>query len=179
MDRVTRIERAVAVASRHAERFPLSRPCDIYKVLFQACMGPEHAVANTEGAREWLAKEWGAVQANPREELREDITVHFPVCRLNLRPAKARGMDQRAILDSFVGLAREFPKDRALLAASWTEVSGMIGDWRLRTSGAEGLKTFCRLVEEGNFPAVHHSREYGEAYKPAYRLVSPGAVRGL
>ncbi|MBI5001138.1 MAG: hypothetical protein HZB92_06395 [Euryarchaeota archaeon] len=149
----------------------MCRVADIYKLLFQSCMGPEHAITNERAVKNWLSEEWRSIDESEEEPLYDDITINHPVFRLNLAPAKARGIPQGRVLRAFLALGEEFEKDRALLEDVWTAAAREMESGGLAIGDADGLAEFNRLVALGDFPAVRHSMEYAEAYKPAYRLV--------
>jgi hypothetical protein len=166
-----RTDRAAELVRRHVARYPGARPQDVYKLLYQACMGPEHAMADAGTMMERLAAEWRSLDANPGEELHDDLGVHFPVYRINLRAAKARKVGPEEIVDSFVELGRMFPKDPELLVAAWAGASSAIRGGGLRVPGASEVDDVDGLVKANGYPAVHHSQTYRERYRPAYRLV--------
>ena len=153
------------------ERYPESRLADVYKLLYQSCMGPEHAIAGRKAAEAWLIEEWAAVSEGPDEPLYEDITIEQPVLRLNLRPAKARGLSPKPILDNFAALGDSFRKDIGLLQDVWKDISRRIKEGDVRVADARELAGFNNLLRERRYPPMHHSDEYFAAYKPAYRLV--------
>jgi len=68
-------------------------------------------------------------------------------------------------------MGAEFGKDRALLEEVWSAVSREIESGELDIREAEGILEFNKAIVLGEYPAVHHSREYSQAYKPAYRLI--------
>jgi len=164
-------ERAMALVSEHLKKYPVSRIADIYKLLFQACFGPEHAIANRENMEDWLAKEWSSISYDPNEELYEDLSLHYPIYRINLRPAKARGIAPSKIIDAFISIGNEFPKKPETFTNLWKIISRKTRAGKILLADAENIAEFDKLVREKDYPAVHHSREYSEAYRPAYRLV--------
>jgi len=164
-------ERALALVSQHIEMYPQMRVTDVYKLLYQACMGAEHAIISPETAEDWLMKEWSSISANPDEELYEDLALHHPIFRMNLRPAKAKNISPSKILDAFVKVGNEFPKNQEVLASVWEIVSRKIRAGKISLLDADKIDEFDKLVHENDYPAMHHSKEYAEAYKPTYRLV--------
>jgi hypothetical protein len=164
-------EKAVRRVEAHLARYPSARLQDIYKLLYHACLGPEHAAGVRERAERWLAEEWNALRGGEREDLYEEITLHYPVYRLHLRPAKAAGIQPGDILDAFLTLADTFPTHPRLLKEAWARTAAVIRDKRLVVSDAEHLDAFDAGLRETGFPPMHHSREYAAQYSPAYRLV--------
>ena len=164
-------ERVMGLVIQHLERYPEMRITDVYKLLYQSCMGPGHAMTNCANATTWLMQEWEVVQADEHDKLFEDIAIFHPLYRINLGPAKARGIRPDKIVDAFVSCCNEFPKNPDLFRTVWATVSGNIRSGNIVVPDAAGLEDFNCLVKEKQYPAMHHSREYSDAYGPAYRLV--------
>jgi hypothetical protein len=164
-------ERANALIFLHLKKYPECRIADVYKLLFQACLGPEHAITNRETLEDWLAKEWSSISPDFREELYEDLSLHHPIYRINLRPAKAKGIVSSKIIDAFISVGNGFPKKPEVFTNLWEIISRKTRAGQILLADAENIEEFDELVRENDYPAVHHSREYSEAYRPAYRLV--------
>ena len=77
-------ERAAALVGQHLEVYPEMRIADVYKLLYQACMGAEHAITDAESVERWLLTEWDSLEVKPGggpgeasdEELYEDLSLH-------------------------------------------------------------------------------------------------------
>ncbi len=164
-------ERATALVNEHLKERPESRLPDIYKLLYQSCMGPGHAMTNCANASTWLMQEWESIAENSEEELYENISLHYPIYRINLRLAKARNIEPSKILDSFVALANEFPKKPEVLVSVWEIVSGKIKAGKIILPDGDEIDEFNKFIIEKKYPPMHHSREYSDVYRPAYRLV--------
>ncbi len=164
-------ERTVALVNSHKEKYPESRITDVYKLLYQACMGPEHALTNCANVNTWLMQEWDSISKDSEEELYEDLSLHYPVFRLNLRPAKAKNIEPSKISEIFFALANEFPKKPEVLVSVWDIVSEKIKGGIINLPDAGDINKFNEFITARQYPAMHHSDEYAKAYKPAYRLV--------
>ncbi len=164
-------ERTVALVSQHLVKYPEMRIVDVYKLLYQACMGPEHALTDRKSVEVWLLEEWESVSADQDEGLFENITLFHPIFRVNLRPAKAREIPPIEILQAFINLGNEFPKNPELFRNVWDTISMRIRNESVAVKDPDILSEFNETIKTDNFPVLHHSREYAEAYKPAYRLV--------
>ena len=165
------IEKGIKLAIEHAERYPSMRAADVYKLLYQACMGPAHAITNCVNTNTWLMQEWDSVDGNAEEELYEDLSLHYSVFRLNLRPAKAKNIEPSKISDSFFVLSNEFPKRPEVLVSVWEIVSEKIKAGKIALLDSDEIDDLNHFILEKQYPAMHHSKEYSEAYRPAYRLV--------
>jgi len=164
-------ERANALVSQHLKKYPEMRIADVYKLLFQACLGSEHAITNRETMEDWLTKEWVSISSNQNEELYEDLSIHYPIYRINLRPAKASGIAPSKIMNAFISVGKEFPKRPEIFTNLWGIISRRVKAGKILLADAANIDDFDNLVKEKNYPAVHHSREYSDEYMPAYRLV--------
>jgi hypothetical protein len=146
---------------------------DVYKWIFQATRGGEHAAPSEEAARAWLEAEWATVGPPlPGEPLVVPLRPDGGVVRLNLRPFKAAGGDPNALLRAFLSSARGFAPDPRLFAASWRAfgrglAGGGANGW---TAGA--FQALDRSSEKAGWPARHHGRAYAEARRPAYRVLT-------
>lgn len=164
-------ERVMVLVSQHLEKYPKMRIADVYKLLFQACMGPGHAMTNCANTNTWLVQEWDSVDGNADEDLYEDLSLHCPVFRINLRPAKAKGVEPSKILDLFFTLANEFPKKPEVLVSVWKTITEKIKGGKITLPDSDDIEKFNEFITEKEYPAMHHSEEYAKAYEPAYRLV--------
>ncbi len=164
-------ERARALVQGHLKERPASLISDVYKLLYQSCMGPSHAILNSGDANTWLMQEWECIRPDEQEKLFEDMTIFHPVYRVNLRAAKARGIRSDKILRAFISCANEFPKNPDLFRSVWDDVAEAIRRGKISISNSDDVEEFNTFVKERDNPAMHHSEEYREAYGPAYRLV--------
>ena len=144
---------------------------DAYKLIYQGCMGSEHAITSPDAVKQWLDKEWEELQASTHEGLYSDVSIHIPIYRINLRAAKAFGITKDQILEEFIDLVQTFPKRPDLLRQIWAELTAQIKAGKDIVNNPHELEEFNRAIEKNDFPAVHHSPEYRKINKPAYRLV--------
>ena len=155
----------------HLDNHPLAGAEDLYKFLHQAVYGPGHAIPNREVAVAWLEREIeGLGPPLEGESSCEALGGEPPLVRVNLRPFVARGGDAGLLLDAFVASANsERGSSRRMktvlsLAVSYVQCAG-------RGELAPELKTLSAELAEKDYPAIHHSEAYREAYDPAYRVV--------
>jgi hypothetical protein len=172
------IDFVVATLVRH----PVSEVRDVYKLLYQAFLGAEHAVADARKAEEWLRSEWGEVGPDDRIPLMEPIFIPGvtpPLYRLNLAPAKAMGIPLETITEEFLRVAREFPKSyptgndnlRDGFLAAWECVGEAVRSGRAGLDQDEYTR-FSEKMKNAGWPMAYHSPAYRDACKPHYRLVS-------
>ncbi|MBR3106261.1 MAG: hypothetical protein IKH30_03630 [Clostridia bacterium] len=154
---------------QHFDKYPQMQPQDAVKLIYQQEFGPGHLIRDERKALAFLQQEMaGAGEPLPGEALYESIGNGL--CRLNLRPCKAKGIPAEDILRLFTETA-----------------NGTQGDKKRFTAGIHVLQ---KLAEEDETPfepvlldiflakyprtcpAVHHSAAYRMACQPAYRVVS-------
>ena len=150
----------------HLSRYPKMQIQDVYKLLHQAALGSEHAVSDSESARRWLDRELTEMGEGIREPWIDPISPDGKIARIHLRSFIAAGYDPDLLLDAFVRTANEYRGDVHLLEQYWQVVSGTAG------FSVQEMNDFIGARKEKNYPAMHHSAEYNEFYRPAYRIVS-------
>lgn len=158
--------------TNHLARYPQMTVQDVYKLLFQAAMGAEHAVTDVEAARRRLWRELSELGGSPEEPLIDPLSPDGSLMRLHLRPYVAAQGDTAALLDAFVRTAREYRGSVEALRRYWHAAE------RLSTAGClpfvtAALQRFWAAMQAIEFPAVHHSVVYTHAYRPAYRVIRP------
>jgi hypothetical protein len=151
-------------------RYPQVEIQDLYKLIFQASFGSEHAVGDFEVARRRLMCELHELPPGSEEPMADSISPDGRIVRVNLRPYLANGGDPAALLEAFVRTGREYRGAGATLRRYWRYAE------RMATAGLiafapEALQRFFAKIQAAGFPAVHHSPEYTTAYRPAYRVV--------
>jgi hypothetical protein len=146
---------------------------DAYKWTYQATRGGEHAVPDRESAGKWLEREWQSLG-----EESTDKTGWVPLCpdgsigRFDLRLFKARGGRADDVLDAFLASAVEYRSEPKTFIDAWIELGKRL---RQRTAGKLTHKEWLRLdgeMRKNDYPAIHHSKTYNEAYRPAYRVMT-------
>ncbi len=155
----------------HARRYPFWQIQDVYKLLYQAVCGPEHALVDRQAAWERLVAEWAALDSGPAEEaLFEPLRPLEGLGRLNLRPYKAQGGKLESVWHAFCAASNRSWGTTAELEAAWEEIIAYAQVGGVAFAPAD-LRAFGLVQCERGFPPVHHSPVYREAYRPAYRLV--------
>lgn len=161
---------------RVVARRPAAEISDVYKLLYQATRGSEHAVADPAAARAWLTDEIAALGSGPPEAL-VDTLPGGAFARVHLRPYLSEGRSADALLDAFVDTAND-PAPVAGLACALESFVRAARDGRLPWALDEVERYLAARAVEGH-PAVHHSEAYERAYRPAYRVVSVSRLSGL
>ena len=154
------------VLQSHLSRYPDMQIQDFYKLLFQAYMGSEHAVADRESVRNWLAREIKEMGEGSLEPLVDPISADCEIVRIHLQPFVAGGHDPDMLVEVFIRTANEHHGKARLLEQYWQAAVATAG------FPAAQMEKFIRSMKEQNYPAVHHSTEYKKLYCPAYRVVA-------
>jgi hypothetical protein len=153
------------VLHTHFSRYTAMQIQDVYKLLYQAALGSEHAISNSEDARQSLERELAEMGAGTEEVTIDPISADEQIVRVHLRPFAVQGGDPQTLLDAFTRTANEFRGNRQLLEDYWESATGM-----QHFPSAE-MNSFIETVREQNYPAMHHSPEYEKLYRPAYRVI--------
>jgi hypothetical protein len=151
-------------------RYPLMEIQDLYKLLFQAVNGSEHAISSLDAARSWLTQELENLPEGPIEPAIDVISPDDSIVRVNLRPFIRSGGDPPSLLNAFVRTASEYRGKREMLWLYWSFAERLAEDGELPFK-QDDMQAFYKRVEEDDFPAVHHSSRYEDAYRPAYRVI--------
>ena len=102
----------------------------------------------------------------------EPLSSDGRLVRVNLRPWRAAGHSPEMVLSAFVRTAGTLPPDTARIRIELDAISACserVSD-DLRLSGPVIQSLFSDQARDG-YPAIHHSEEYSQRYRPAYRVV--------
>ena len=159
-----------SVLRNHLARYPVMQIQDVYKLIHQGAMGSEHAVSNVEGVRKWMERELVEMGTGPDDPLLDPISADGLIVRVHLRPFVVQGGDTDKLLDAFIQTANTFRGDTQVLESCWQAA--------LETEHfpRAAMDSFFQSMRAQNYPAVHHSTEYEESYRPANRVVLKGLL---
>ena len=149
---------------------------DAYKLIHQSVFGPEHL---GEGIlADSIAGEMDTAGIESGESLLEPVSVDMGACRMNLRAAKRLEVVPAIIADAVRTSAGKFSRDPGEMSQLWHEVGDSLDD----ISGGfsrDDYEALTRLVQEKDYPPLHHSPSYRDRNRPAYRVVLRGEVELL
>jgi hypothetical protein len=151
-------------------RTPMMQSQDVYKLIFQAALGSEHAVADEQSARIWLAHEISRMGVGPDDPLHDRLSPDGRILRVHLRPYIKSGKDLETLLHAFIRTANEWHGTNETLKMYAVEAINFLQS-RTGSSPCKDFETFFAGMESQGFPAAHHSGEYVRLYHPAYRVV--------
>ena len=149
---------------------------DIYKLAHQSVFGPEHLdAAAFESA---IKEEMHSPDVAFEEPLLESISVDASVCRINLRVARKRQIAPALIAEAVQVSAEQFSRSRDELARLWNDAGDSLKNLK-KGFNAKDFRELTRMVEEKDFPPLHHSRSYHKLNRPAYRVLMKVELRRL
>jgi len=150
---------------------PSITPQDAMKMCFQAAYGAEHLLTDIDKVRAYFIAEYEACKPT-QEPISELIAPN--VCRANLAAWKAHGHPWQLLFDLFVQSANTPMPDGDVhfheYINAWQKLAGAgvlpfgKGEWDTFVSEYFAM---C----QGKPKAVHHSQQYRDAERPAYRVV--------
>src|SRR5437016_6158087 len=153
---------------------------DAYKWIFQATRGGEHAAPDRGMAKEWLDGEWASLgKPTASEKLWEPLCPGEEIGRVNLRAFRAKGGTEDDLLDAFLASTTEYRATVAEFTAAWAELGKRLKKKRAGTlTFSEWSRVDAEMKAKG-YPAIHHSKTYDDAERPAYRVVTKGEMLEL
>lgn len=154
----------------HFERYPEMQTDDIYKMLYQGSMGVGHFIGNPEGARRYLEREYTQVIPDHEIPLAEPVSISGDLVRLNIAPYKALGGDVESLFRAMMKTAGEFQPAKTDLI-DLLQQTVILSETNIIPIEPAEFSDLMDEVAEYDYPAVHHSDIYREAYKPAYRVI--------
>ncbi len=144
---------------------------DLAKLVYQGVFGADHLLSDPDRfAREFLEEwRWVDERAFPGEPLFEPVDPRGRIYRLNLRPAKRRGVSPDALLDVLLSQPR-LGADPAEFWERWRMVVELAAEGAIPFAPARLRGYGEMLAETGIVP--RHSAAYRRANRPRYRLIN-------
>ena len=152
----------------HAKRYPLMRPCDGVKLVYQNEFGGGHLVSDPNAALARLRTEYASLSFDSSAALLEDIGAGLARVQLaaldgDNYPLEQLGLDFIRSAQLHTGTSASFMEKLAVLRR-------LAGDGSLPFSLQE-LEVYLGPYLQSGCPPVSHSPQYRAAYRPAYRVV--------
>ena len=160
------MEELKAILIAHAKRYPLMQPTDAGKLIYQNEFGGGHLIRDEEACLNYLRREYADLEKDQTAPLCEDIGNG--IIRVNLAAVKPEDLEQlgRAFIDS--AAKHKGTMDRFL---NKLEVLRKLANEGVFNFDTNALNAYLSEYEAAGYPAVSHSPEYRQAYKPAYRII--------
>ena len=157
------------IVQTHLRRYPQMQVQDLYKLVYQAGMGNIHLGVDPSILKNYLMSEIEGIEASDAERLVEEISTDGLI-RVNLRPYKAKGADPEKLFEAMMQTADAYHPEKTKINKYWKVIEEMADHQSLPFSKSQ-LDSFFVSMQKKDFPAVHHSEEYSNAYHPAYRVI--------
>jgi hypothetical protein len=155
----------------HSQRYPKWAVEDLYKLIYQAAMGCEHAVQDKEKAQEWLKVEMENLVPGIAESMVDILSPDNQIARIHLRPFLAAGSGNQVLMDAFMQTAECFKGSKEKLIMYGQYAATMAANETFSFTKKEIAK-FFQSMEESRYPAIHHSSTFNAEYCPAYRVIA-------
>lgn len=140
---------------------------DVVKLCYQAAYGAEHLLRDIEVARRFFEAEWS--KTIPENiPLYENISDTY--CRVNIAAWKYQERPAEELFELFARTAEKKTYDDEALLDMLEQAAGILATLQTNFTVADFREYSRKYLSEG-ICAVHHSDEYREKEKPAYRLV--------
>lgn len=159
--------------SEQTSIYPLMRPRDVYKLIYQATLGPSSFFIGTESeCLQGLLAEIRQLQPAIHDGEREYETLcrERGLVRVNLRPYLNRGGKAEELARALCLTGRDYRGSFAEFLASLDATAPLLDENALGFDGSR-FTTLVERMRSENYPRSTHSPEYALAYRPAYRIV--------
>jgi hypothetical protein len=143
---------------------------DAYKLIYQSVFGIEHLLSDVEAAKCYLEREVNAIIAGDAEELIENISPSGDVVRLNLKPYKFRHGNPDRLFQAMLSTAEQIKGSQEDFLKWWEFFKQAVIQNKLDFDLTK-LEAFDQKAQSENYPPLHHSIQYREANRPAYRVL--------
>jgi len=172
-------ESLIRLIDQHLRWYPNMEPRDVYKLLYQGVLGPEHNIVNEGAFRERVLAEFAPLDARQDEQLCESVRPDGLLLRINLRPFKFRNGDLESLIAACLWAGRKEWGEPEELKLAWDTFSGLCQEGRWPGFGPASVSECSVWLKARGYPAVHHSSAYRSCYQPSYRLIAKTALRAL
>ncbi|MBQ0011525.1 MAG: hypothetical protein KBT07_02335 [Clostridiales bacterium] len=161
----------------HLANHPKLMPQDLIKFCFQATFGAEHLLLNEERARTFWNQEYASTDACDMP-LYEDLNERY--VRVNLAAWKYMGKDAETLFQAFLATARTPSRMEDSTGSALSDESAIKAHFSIVTEvlrsndfpiSMDAWNATCQTYLEKCVQPVHHSVQYREEYKPAYRVI--------
>ncbi len=161
------------IIDSHIKKHPKMQVEDVYKLIYQAAMGPAHFIKTREDSYKRLFNEVKNLKKTfiiSSEELCEEISPIGEVVRINIRPFIRKGGSVTLLNDEFYLSSRKIKKSKKNLIKYISLVGKILPkkEWPFSKKKWEMLVSDLKVQ---NYPAIHHSKRYRKLYSPSYRVV--------
>ena len=160
------MEELKVILITHANRYPLMQPQDAVKLIYQNEFGGGHLIRDEEACLNYLRREYADLEKDATTPLYENIGNG--IVRANLAAVKPEDLEKLG--HDFIASAAKHKgtMDSFLNKLKVLETLTEEGVFAFDTNA---LTSYLSEYKVAGYPAVSHSLEYREAYKPSYRVI--------
>jgi hypothetical protein len=162
-----------SLLAEQARIYPSMQAEDIYKLLYQATIGPSNFfIGNESGCLRGLLGEIAKIQPaiHDGEEEFENLCRERGLVRVNLRPYLKRGGKAEELARALSLTTHRYRGEVAELDSSLEASIELIDEFGIG-GGREALRKVMTRMRRANHRPSTHSEIYALTYRPAYRVV--------
>jgi len=163
------MEELKQILTDHAKRYPLMQPADGVKLIYQNEFGGGHLITDEEACLNYLQREYASVEKDPTAPLYEEIGNG--IVRVNLAAVKEEELEQLG--KNFIASAAKHKGSEDSFLQKLEVLKQLTSEGVFSFSPKE-LEEYLSEYRSAGYPAVSHSKQYRQAYKPAYRIIRIG-----
>ena len=154
------------ILKSHAKRYPLMQPRDAVKLIYQNEFGGGHLIQDEHACLNHLRQEYADLVKDPTAPLYEDIGNG--IVRVNLAALKEEDLEQLG--QDFIASAA---KHKGMLESFLNKLKVLetLTEEGVFTFDTNTLTAYLSEYKAAGYPAVSHSEQYRQAYKPSYRII--------
>ena len=150
----------------HKQKYPLMEIQDAVKLIYQNEFGPGHLINDESECFCRLDNEAKEIEACPKEA----DYIGNDLCRLYLSDAKEKNLSLESVFKMFLFTANSHAGNMESFIHKLEILEQSVQERLLKFDEKETLQ-FLKEYESCGMPAVHHSKGFGKAYKPSYRVI--------
>ena len=150
----------------HASKYPMMKPTDAVKLIYQNEFGGGHLIKDVTGCMNYLFQEYDAITKSEDSPLYESIgnglvRVHLSAVR----------KDQLELLGSAFIRSASAHQGNSERFFEKLEVLKVLASQGTYSFGFRELQQYLTQYVAAGCPAVSHSEVYRQQYRPAYRVI--------
>jgi len=149
---------------------------DIYKLTYQGEFGVGHLVTDREDLQANLDAELQTMDKGIADSLLQPCDPDGAQYRMSLRAFRKLGVPSSDIANAMIESIRLTTGDSVRFVLKWTHVGRILRKYAPDLYRDE-YESFTADARKLGYPPVHHSKEYSNLYKPAYRVLHRDAIR--
>lgn len=150
----------------HSRQYPLMRPTDAVKLIYQNEFGGGHLIQNEQACLDYLRREYAQIRKDSAIPLYEQIGNG--IVRVNLAAVEPEKLEELG--QAFLRSARSHTGNLPRFLQKLEILRQLTADGCFGFDRGE-LEAYLMEYQQAGYPPVSHSQQYRNAYHPAYRIV--------